>query len=311
MWPGDPADASDWQALWRCAKREAGVGRAQGRGRYTVTVTMSTIWERSTEFLGDRRGALAPIVLLGLFVPLILIGNLMPLVGSSGRIGDLTLGGLVLLLSLVTSWTGLVITALALDPAIPRGAALQAANRRFLPVIGIGLVTLAAVLVLASPVAIALATSGVDMAALSAGRMQPSPATGGALAFASLYSLALAVVLFWAYARCVVLVTPILLAERRGLGVYRRNFELTRHIAWKVIGVLLLYGVVSWVASAAAKTVFGTVFALLFGTDGTVTLASVLTQIVVAAVSTLFSLLAVVFLAKLYVAAREAIDARS
>lgn len=272
---------------------------------------MSTVWERTTAFLGERRGALAPIVLLGLFVPLILLGNLMPLVGSSGRVGDLTLGGIVLLLSLVTSWAGLAITALALDSTMPRGAALQAANRRFLPVIGIGLVTLAAVLVLAAPIGIAFATSGVDMTALSAGRLQPTPGNGGALAFATLYGLVLAVVLFWAYARCVVLVTPILLVERRGLGVYRRNFGLTRHIAWKVIGVLLLYGVVSWVASAAAKSVFGTVFALLFGTEGTVTLASVLTQIVVAAVSTLFSLLAVVFLAKLYLAAREAIDARS
>lgn len=275
-----------------------------------MTVTMSTIWERTSEFLGDRFGALAPIVLLGLFVPLILIGNLMPLVGSSGHAGDLALGGVVLLLSLVTSWAGLAITALALDPAISRGVALRAANRRLLPVIGIGLVTLAVVLLLASPIAIAFASSGVDMAALSAGRMQPNPGNGGALAFASLYGLVLAVVLFWAYARCVVLVTPILLAERRGLGVYRRNFGLTRHIAWKVIGVLLLYGVVSWVASAAAKTVFGTVFALLFSTDGSVSLASVLTQIVVAAVSTLFSLLAVVFLAKLYLAAREAIDLR-
>ncbi len=272
---------------------------------------MSTVWERTTEFLGDHRGALAPIVLLGLFVPLILLGNLMPLIGSAGHAGDLTLGGLVLLLSLVTSWAGLAITALALDPTIARSAALRAANRRFLPVLGVGLVTLAAVLVLAVPIGIALAASGVDMAALSAGRVQPNPGSGGALAFVTLYTLVLAVVLFWAYARCVVLVTPILLAEPRGLGVYRRNFGLTRHIAWKVIGVLLLYGVVSWVASAAAKTVFGTVFALLFGTDGTVTLASVLTQIVVAAVSTLFSLLAVVFLAKLYLAAREAIDARS
>lgn len=276
-----------------------------------MTVTMSTIWERTTEFLGDRRGALAPLVLLGLFVPLILIGNLMPLVGASGHSGDLTLGGLVFVLSLITTWSGLVISALALDPVIARGTAMQIANRRLLPVIGIGLVTLMAVVIVAAPIGIAFAASGVDMAALSAGRMQPNPGNGGALVFAMLYGLVLAAVLFWAYARCVVLVTPILLAERRGLGVYRRNFGLTRHIAWKVIGVLLLYGVVSWVASAAAKTVFGTVFALLFGTDGTITLASVLTQIVVAAVSTLFSLLAVVFVAKLYLAAREAIDARS
>lgn len=280
-------------------------------GRNDVTVTMSTVWDRTTESLSERRGAMLPIVLFGMFVPLALIGILMPQMGASAHAGDLAIAVAVLLLSLLTSWAGLAITALAFDPAIPRAAAVQRANRRFLPVIGIGLVTLAVVLLLAAPIGIAFAFSGIDMAAMSAGTLKPDAVNGGALAFVSLYSVVLAVLLFWAYARCVVLVTPILLEERRGLGVYRRSFELTRHIAWKVIGVVVLYGVVSWVASAAAKSVFGTVFALVLGGEGTVTLASILTQVVVAGVSTLFSLLAVVFLAKLYLAAREAIVARS
>lgn len=280
-------------------------------GRNDVSVTMSTVWDRTTDCLSERRAAMLPIVLLGLLVPLALIGTLMPLMGSSGHGGDLLLGIIVLLLSLLTSWAGLALTALALDPAISRVAAVQAANRRFLPVLGIGLVTLAVVVVLAMPIGIVLGLSGMNMAALAAGTLQPGDVNGGAMAFVSLYSLVLAVMLFWAYARCVVLVTPIVLEERLGLGVYRRSFDLTRHIAWKVIGVVMLYGVVSWVASAAAKSVFGTVFALVLGGEGTVTLASILTQVVVAGVSTLFSLLAVVFLAKLYFAAREAIVARS
>ncbi|MGY2735313.1 hypothetical protein [Sphingomonas sp. UYP23] len=276
-----------------------------------MTVTMSTVWDRTSECLGERLRVMAPIVELGLFVPLALLGICMQLMGSSGPTVDLVLGIIVLLSSLLTSWAGLAITALALDPAISRADAVQAANRRFLPVLGIGLVTLAVVLVLAEPIGIALNLSGTNMAALAAGTLQPGDVNGGAMAFASLYSLVLVVVLFWAYARCVVLVTPILLEERRGLGVYRRSFELTRHIAWKVIGVVFLYGVVSWVASAAAKSVFGTVFLLMFGGEGRVTLAGLLTQVIVANVSTLFSLLAVVFLAKLYLAAREANVARS
>ena len=71
-----------------------------------------------------------------------LLGNLMPLMGSSGDVGDFMLGIVVLLLSLLATWAGLAITALALDPASGRGAAVERANRRFVPLIGIGLAIL-------------------------------------------------------------------------------------------------------------------------------------------------------------------------
>lgn len=275
-----------------------------------MIATMSTVWDRTAEFLSDNLAALTPLVLLGIFVPLTLLGSLMPLMGAGGQTGDITLGLIVLALSLVTSWASLAITALAFDPAAGRAPAVQTANRRLLPVLGLGLVTLLVVLMLMAPIPIALAMSGVDLASLAAGN---KPAAGdsvnGALAFCALYALSLGVVLFWGYARFLVLVTPIMIMERRGLGVYARSFVLTRRIAWKVMGVLILYIGVLWVASAAARLVFGTVFSLLIGGEGPLTLATVLTQIAVAGVLTIFSVLAVVFIAKLYLAVRDAREA--
>lgn len=274
-----------------------------------MIATMSLVWDRTAEFISDMLAPLTPLVLIGLFVPLSLLGNLLPLMGSSGEAGDWTLGVVVVLLSLVTHWAGLAITALAIDPAAGRASAVAIANRRLLPLVGVGLVTLAAMIVLLLPIGIALDLDGMPMAVLASGKLQPGDVNGGALAFATLYGMVLCVVLFWAYARCIVLITPIMAAERPGLGVFARNFVLTRRIAWKVIGVLLLYVVVSWVASAATKTVFGSIFALLIGGEGTITLAGVLTHIVSAGVSTLFSVLAVAFLAKLYLASRDAREA--
>ncbi len=271
-----------------------------------MIATMSTVWDRTAEFLSDNLAALTPIVLLGIFVPLTLLGNLMPLMGSSGQVGDWTLGGIVFFLAIVTTWGGIAITALAFDPAAGRAAAIATANRRTLPVLGIGLVTTLAVILLAAPIGVALGLSGLDMAALAAGKPPEGSVNGWALSFATFYMIAFAVFVFWAYARFVLLITPIMVMERRGLGVYARAFVLTRGIGWKVIGVLLLYGIVSWVASAAAKTVFGSVFGLLIGGEGPITLASVLTQIVVAAISTIFSVLSVAFIAKLYLATRDA-----
>ena len=209
----------------------------------------------------------------------------------------------------MTSWAGLAITALAFDPAAGRGPAVQTANRRILPVVGIGIVTLIGIIVLALPIFVAIGLSGMDFAQMAAGK-QPLPGSvnASALLFAVLYMLLYGLFLLYAAAR-LILVNPIMIMERRGLGVYARSLVLTRSIAWKVVGVLILYLVVSSVASMAAKAVFGTVFALLFGNDGTVTLASVLTQIVAAAISTIFSVLAVAFIAKLYLASRDAREA--
>ena len=274
-----------------------------------MIATMSTVWDRTAEFLSDNLSALTPIVLLGIFVPLTLLGNLMPLMGSSGQVGDWTLGVIVLILALVTIWGGIAITALAFDPAAGRAAAVATANRRIVPVVGIGLVTTLAILLLAAPIGIALGLSGFDMTAMAAGTPPANSVNGWALSFATLYMLACALFLLFGYARLVVLITPIMVMERRGLGVYARSFVLTRGIMWKVIGVLLLYLIVSWVASAAAKAVFGSVFGLLIGGEGPITLASILTQIVVAAISTLFSVLSVAFVAKLYLATRDAREA--
>ncbi len=274
-----------------------------------MIATMSTVWDRTAEFLSDNLAALTPIVLLGIFVPLTLLGNLMPLMGSSGQVGDWALGAIVFVLALVTTWSGIAITALAFDPAAGRGSAVATANRRIAPVLGIGLVTTLAVLLLGVPIAVALGMSGLDMAAMAAGKPPTGVVNGWALGFATVYMIAFAVFLLWAYARLVLLITPIMVMERRGLGVYGRAFVLTRGIAWKVIGVLLLYAIVSWVASAAAKTVFGSVFGLLIGGAGPITLASVLTQIAVATISTLFSVLSVAFVAKLYLATRDAREA--
>ena len=44
-----------------------------------MIATMSTVWDRTAEFLSDNLAALTPLVLLGIFVPLTLLGSLMPL----------------------------------------------------------------------------------------------------------------------------------------------------------------------------------------------------------------------------------------
>ncbi len=267
--------------------------------------TMSTVWDRTTEFVGENIAALTPIVLLGMFAPVALIGNLMPLMGPSGVVGNAVVGGLIVLLSLLSNWGAIAVTALALDPAAGRGVAIRNANRRFLAVIGINLIVLVILFLLFAPAFIGLSLSGIPMN--QAGAAQPSldQINGPAVLFSSLYTLVLLPVLLWLIARLSV-INAAVVAERRGFGVFARAFALTRGLALRIMGVILLYLIVSQVAGLATRMVAGTVFGLLSSSDGPVSLAAIMTSVVVAVVSTIFSVLAVAFLAKLYLATRDA-----
>ncbi|WP_010164657.1 hypothetical protein [Sphingomonas sp. PAMC 26617] len=268
-------------------------------------VTMSTVWDRTTEFVGGNIAALTPIVLVGMFVPVALIGNLMPLMGASGVVGNTVVGALIVLLSLASNWGAIAVTALGLEPAAGRSVAIRTANRRFLPVIGVNLLVLVILFLLFAPAFIGFSLSGIPMN--QAGGAQPSldQINGPAVLFASLYSLVLLPVLLWVVARLAV-ITPAVVAERRGFGAFGRAFALTRGLALRIMGVILLYLIVSQVAGLATRMVAGSVFGLLLSNDGPVSLAAILTSTVVAVVSTIFSVLAVAFLAKLYLATRDA-----
>jgi hypothetical protein len=102
------------------------------------------------------------------------------------------------------------------------------------------------------------------------------------------------------------LVLPVMLEERRGLGALRRSFTLTRGLALRILGVMLLLGLVAAVATLAAKTVFGTVFRLLLGDAGPFSATNILTAIVVGAVAALFTVIGDAFTGKLYLATRDA-----
>lgn len=267
--------------------------------------TMSTVWDRTTEFVGENIAALTPIVLLGMFAPVALIGNLMPLMGPSGVVGNAVVGGLIVLLSLLSNWGAIAVTALALDPAAGRGVAIRNANRRFLAVIGINLIVLVILFLLFAPAFIGLSLSGIPMNQTGAAQPSLDQINGPAVLFASLYTLVLLPVLLWLIARLSV-INAAVVAERRGFGVFTRAFALTRGLALRIMGVILLYLIVSQVAGLATRMVAGTVFGLLLSSDGPVSLAAIMTSVVVAVVSTIFSVLAVVFLAKLYLATRDA-----
>ena len=263
-------------------------------------VKMDYVWDRTVEFLGDNLSAVLPFAVLGVFVPTSIMNALSPLWQDAGEGQKAVLTLAIVALVAVMFWGTLAITSLAIDPSVRRGGVGGAAARRVPVMVGNYALLLLGVIVLAIPMGIIAAAAGLDVAAMGGGRATPltSPAAGAALA---LYFLVFLAVILAAAARLVPL-GAVVMAERNGVGAIARTWRLTRGMTWRLIGVTILYAVVSQVAGLAARTVFGSLLRLVGGGEGPVTVGSVVTGVIVAAISAGFSTVAAVFAAKLYVA---------
>jgi len=270
-------------------------------------VKMGDVWDRTAEFLSDNIAAILPVALLAFFVPASIGGNFAAAREGAGAGLAAGLMAAQFAFALLSLWGSLTIMAMALDIAGSETAG-RIGLRRMPPALTVALVSFVAAIALMLPVSLVLRANGIDMVALAEGRA--ANIGGGVALFVALYFLAAAVLLLWLCARFIV-TSPVIVREGRWLGAFSQSWKLTRGVTWRVIGVILLFALVAWVSMLAANTVFGSVFALVAGggEDG-VSLAGVLTSIVVAAVQTIFTVLMPVFCAKLYLALTAAAGLR-
>ncbi|WP_242150998.1 hypothetical protein [Sphingomonas sp. BAUL-RG-20F-R05-02] len=269
-------------------------------------VSIGTTWDGTSGFISDRFGAVLRIAVPLIFVPMALLGNLMPLVGRDATPANIVFGLATLAMSIVTLWGNLALTALVIEPVDSSGAIRIGAAR--LPAkLLVAVIELGIVVVAAAPIFVAFALGGIVPGQMPAPGAMPTIAFGPAV-FALVYSLFFTVLVLILFAR-LLLVDPALVAERRGVSALPRSLRLTRGLTLKLVGVLLLYIIVSQVATMATRTVFGTILGLLTLGAGPVNFATIITAILVALVQTGFSILAVIFAARLFVVVRDGREA--
>lgn len=274
-------------------------------GKSRMIVNMGNVWDRATEFVSDNLSAIAPIALLAIFLPATLSASIQPIAEQSATaMLVVQIAGLVL--TVVMLWGQLAIIALATGAAASRAAATRLATARLPTMLGLSGLLLIGTLLLMVPIPVVLGIGGYDVDAAMRG--VPAELPAGASGFVAIYVLILLPLFFFLAAR-LALLTPIVVRERLGIGAFRRSFALTRGITWKIVGVVLLYGIVFGVAMLAAQFVFGAILQLVAGGEGDISVATVLTAVLVSAVQTAFVVIAAAFAAKLYLASRAARDA--
>lgn len=267
-------------------------------------VKMGTVWDRTVEVLNGRTGMIARIAVLGMLLPTVVRDGFVAFSSRANPVSMLVSAVLTLVALFAMIWAQLAIIAIATDPAVDAASARRQGSARTLPAFGITVLLTIVAVVLALPPIVVLAQSGFDFAAAASGTsVQMTPPSVGAATFTALYGLAYLLVLLWIGAR-LVLLNPVILNERLGVGAIRRSIRLTKGMTWRIIGVMVLFVIVLLVATGAAQSVTGIVFRLVLGADSIAT-AAFLAGIAGSIVTTAFTALAAVFTAQLYVATRE------
>lgn len=252
-------------------------------------VKIGDVWDSTTDVLAGRAALLAPFVAGALVLPGLVQAALTGLApGSSGLAGLLMIAT-----ALIALWGRLAITAIAMDPDTDAGAARSQATRGLPRLLGALLVLGAAAIVLFVPVFYAMTAAGFDWAALGEGRRPAMVALGPG---ANLYVVGLLALALWANARIRLLLTPVILAERRTVGAIGRAVNLTRGLTLKLIAVVILYYGVLLVCGLAVGIVFGSVFRLILPPGVAAFIGAALGVVVTA----LFDTVAHVFGARLY-----------
>lgn len=261
-------------------------------------VRIGDVWDQTVDVLRGRAGILASIALMALVAPGIIAaapGTVVPLGGGAMLLVQLVRLAVIVLLIFAM----LAITAVASDPAVDRAQAFRIAGQRLFPALGLLVVLVVVAALLFIPAGALLAMSGARMNA--AGAIDVSGATPG-YSIAAAVSVLLAVLLgLWFSARIVPLF-GVVVNERHGIRALRRSLTLTRGATLRLIGVLILYFIVTSVAMFAATMVIGVIARLALGAEaagGVRFVVAVATTLISAAATVLQS----VFYARFYVTA--------
>ena len=263
-------------------------------------VRIGTVWDRTVDVLKGRENILVPIAVMSLFLPSV-ANTALAAFGPRGSGAVALLGTVVAFAVLLANiWGQLAMLAVATHPATTRADAGRQATARLLPALGVILaMAVLFALALVPPVG-AMMNAGID---LTSGTISVQSLPPGVSGFIGLYSLALLVVAFVIGAR-LILLNPVILNERRGLGAVMRSFRLTRGLTLKIVGVMILFAIVLLVPMMAIQAVVGLVARLILGADAQPAIGF-LAGTAGAAVTSLFSVVAAAFTAQLYVAVAD------
>jgi hypothetical protein len=239
-------------------------------------LSITTAWNETADILRRDFGALFTIALALNALPQILMQALIPTQTPPGAMPALGLWALLFPIMIILAMVGTIaITSLALGRERVVGAAIGHGFRRFLPLFGASFLIGIGFSILFIALALAFGINVERFVADPAG-------VGGRLALLVLICLPIA--LFVGVR--MMMTTPVAAAESGGpIAILSRSWALTRGHFWKLLGFLLLVGIVFVIIMIVVGMVFGVLIALVAGRPEPGNFASVLLLILTGVVN--------------------------
>lgn len=255
-----------------------------------MSISMSAIWDESAALIRRESHLLVPVALATVGIGSVISGFTQPEtpaagLGASGAFG-FVIGNILTLIG------NLAMMALALMPGMSVGESLRLAVARMPKMIGIVALFLIALIVMMIPIAIIIKMSGAPISANMTAEELP--------AVAVLSALIVGAVLLYVSARLLTLSATVVDRNPPAIEAIKSSFASTRGIAAKIVGVVLLFFVVTLVVSGAVASIAGILFGMLGKAVGAPMLGIGLTVLVTGMISALLSIVSTVFAAMLY-----------
>jgi len=255
-----------------------------------MSISMSAIWDESAALIRRESHLMVPVALATVGIGSVISGLTQPETPAAG-LGAISVLGFIIgnILGLIGN---LALMALALMPGMSVGESLRLAVARLPKMLGIAAMFLVALIAMMIPIAIILKISGVPLSQNMNAEELPAAAV--------LCALVVGAILIYASARLLTLSAAVVDHNPPVIEAIKSSFASTRGIAAKIVGVVLLFFVVTLVVGGAAASISGILFGILGKAVGAPLLSKGLTMLVTSMASALLSIVSTVFGAMLY-----------
>ena len=255
-------------------------------------LSLSRAWDESKEILARDGGLLSAVALALLVLPEIVVGVISPpsvmSQSASGR-----------LIAIVAAFVGIIgqlaIVRLTLGPSTTVGQAIAHGARRFPATMGAIIILIIAMAIVVVPLLVVLMMTGV--VAMPVEGQAPPESFAMALLFIVIGALFLAVKL--------IMTVPVASAEHVGpLEILKRSWALTKGHYWTLFGVEVLLLVAALILLLAAQFVGGATAQIVGDGIEPFSLSALILALFMGAAQAVFTVLASVMLARIYVQLR-------
>ena len=252
-------------------------------------LSLSRAWDESKEIFARDGSLLTTVALALLVLPEILVGVISPpsvmAQSASGR-----------LIAMVAAFVGVIgqlaIVRLALGPSTTVGQAIAHGARRFPATLGALAILIIVLGIVVVPLLVALMMAG--MIEMPVEGQTPPPSFATALLLIVIAALFLAVKL--------IMTVPVASAEPVGpLTILKRSWKLTGGNYWALFGVELLLLTAALVLLLSAQFVGGAIAQVLGGNIEPFSVSALILSTFMGAAQAVFTVLASVMLARIYV----------